>query len=127
MVHTKPSVEVKLKVLETTTVLALACLVFSFIFHIKWLSVAASILLATYLLSFKLARLISNLWLSFSEVFGNTMSSLLLSLCFYGILTPVSWFYRLFNTDELDLQGGKASYYHQRDVKFDKSYFEKLW
>jgi hypothetical protein len=127
MIHTKSSAELKLKVLETHAVLALACMILGLLFQAHWLFFTAVFFLVVYLLFFRLAQWISNLWLAFSEVLGNIMSIFLLSLCYVGILIPVSWLYRIFHSDELDLQRGKDSYYYKRDVKFDKSYFERLW
>ncbi|MBT3785310.1 hypothetical protein HOF92_10060, partial [bacterium] len=74
-----------------------------------------------------LAEKINRLWLELSRRLGHFSSSLLLGICFYCLLTPLAWLYRIFHPDDLDLRKGKESYFHKHTVEFDQNYFERLW
>ncbi len=119
--------EIKLKVLETLSVLALAALVLGSIFQIKAFWILAAVLLTLYLVWFGLAKRVSDIWLSFSNHLGNLMTRILLSLCFYGVLTPMALLYRFFNPDALGLKKGKKSYYHERSERFNPEFFKRMW
>ena len=117
----------QIKVAETILILSLASMIIGFIFEIEQCFAISTILLLAYLIAYRICLWITRIWLGFSKVLGGLMSRLLLSLCFYLVLTPISFIYRLFNTDNLDLKPTKTSYFHTRDVIFDKQYFERIW
>jgi hypothetical protein len=48
-------------------------------------------------------------WLGLSHVMGTVMSKILLSILFFGILTPIGFLRRLFGKDSLKLRAFKAS------------------
>jgi hypothetical protein len=87
------------EVLETILVLALATLVFHFVWEVKWLIWLATGLLVLALKPNPLANLIAGLWLKLSECIGNFMSKIILSLIFFLLLTPIAALYRLFNRE----------------------------
>jgi hypothetical protein len=89
----------RIEVVETLSVLALATLVFYFVWEVKWLIWLATGLLILTLKPNPLANLIVRLWLKLSEHIGNFMSKIILSLVFFFLLTPLAAFYRLFNRE----------------------------
>jgi hypothetical protein len=89
----------RIEVIETISVLALAALVFYFVWEVKWLIWLAMGLLILTLKPNPLANLIARLWLKLSEHIGNFMSKAILSLVFFLLLTPLAAFYRLFNRE----------------------------
>lgn len=89
----------RIDVLETILVLALAALIFHFVWEVKWLIWLAAGLLVLTLKPNPLANLIARLWLKLSEHIGNFMSKVILSLIFFLLLTPLAAFYRLFNRE----------------------------
>jgi hypothetical protein len=89
----------RIEVIETISVLALAALVFYFVWEVKWLIWLATGLLILTLKPNPLANLIARLWLKLSEHIGNFMSKIILSLVFFLLLTPLAAFYRLFNRE----------------------------
>jgi hypothetical protein len=89
----------KIEVVETISVLALAALVFHFVWEVKWLIWIATGLLVLTLKPNPLANLIARLWLKLSEHIGNFMSKVILSLVFFLLLTPLAVLYRLFNRE----------------------------
>lgn len=52
---------------------------------------------------------IAVLWLGCSHVLGTVMSKILLSILFFGIVTPIGMLRRLFGKDSLKLHAFKAS------------------
>ncbi len=115
------------KVIETTLILSIALTLIAYFLKFKILFIASSILIIINFMAYKLSFWITQYWFNFAQVLGELMSRLILLLCFYLILTPVSLIYRIFNDDALDLQSGKDSYFHNREETFDKTYFERIW
>jgi hypothetical protein len=89
----------RIEIIETISVLALAALVFHFVWEVKWLIWLAAGLLVLTLKPNPLANLIARLWLKLSEHIGNFMSKVILSLVFFLLLTPLAVLYRLFNRE----------------------------
>jgi hypothetical protein len=89
----------RIEVIETMSVLALAALVFYFVWEVKWLIWLAMGLLILTLKPNPLANLIARIWLKLSEHIGNVMSKVILSLVFFLLLTPLAALYRLFNRE----------------------------
>jgi hypothetical protein len=52
---------------------------------------------------------IAVLWLGLSHVMGTVMSKILLSILFFGLVTPIGVLRRLFGKDSLQLRAFKAS------------------
>lgn len=52
---------------------------------------------------------IAVVWLGLSHVMGTVMSKILLSILFFGVLTPIGFLRRLFGKDSLKLRAFKAS------------------
>lgn len=48
-------------------------------------------------------------WLGFAEILGTVMSRVLLSILFFGLVTPIGILRRLFGKDSLKLRDFKAS------------------
>lgn len=48
-------------------------------------------------------------WLGLAEILGTVMSRVLLSVLFFGLVTPIGIFRRLFGKDSLKLRAFKAS------------------
>jgi Saxitoxin biosynthesis operon protein SxtJ len=52
---------------------------------------------------------IAVVWLGFSHLLGTVMSKVLLSVLFFGVVTPIGFLRRLFGKDSLKLRAFKAS------------------
>jgi Saxitoxin biosynthesis operon protein SxtJ len=57
----------------------------------------------------KLYAPLAVVWLGLSHVLGTVMSKILLSILFFGVITPIGILRRLFGKDSLKLRGFKAS------------------
>jgi len=121
------SLENRNEILQTNGVLALACLIIGHIFSLGWTSWAAVVFLIIGLFFQRIGALIHRGWFGFSFYVGALVSTLFLTLVFYGFLTPLALLYRFFHKDPIGLEKKSESYYHQHSVQFDKTYFERLW
>jgi polyferredoxin len=52
---------------------------------------------------------IAVVWLGLSHILGTVMSKILLSILFFGLVTPIGFLRRLFGKDSLKLRAFKAS------------------
>lgn len=122
-------------VLETTGVLALACLVAGHLLRHRPLAgpgflAAATLLLAIGLFVKPLARRIAQVWLRFAVALGAVNSRILLGAIFYLFLTPIALLARLFREDFLHLKkraGPDRSYWQARDHAYTAEDIGKLW
>ena len=67
--------------------------------------------IASHVLNMVVPRIyapIAVLWLGFSHVLGTVMSKILLSILFFGIVTPIGMLRRLLGKDSLKLRAFKA-------------------
>jgi len=116
--------------LKTLNVLALAALVFYMFFQKPWLLYLCAFFLAVALTDNPLARLTAGAWMKLAGIIGNINSRILLGLVFYLLLTPLAFFYRIFNRNAL-----RHFTADTRDTLFDditeaassKESFEKTW
>jgi len=116
------------KALETVLTIATGLLVLSFMFHTKWLVVAAILLGIVALLSKYLAGTIAWLWLKLAEGLGFVMSRVLLTILFYAMLVPIALLSRMGAKDPLQLkkkEGG--TYYTERNHRYEAKDFENIW
>ena len=56
----------------------------------------------------RIYRPIAVVWLGLSDLFGNVVSKILLSIVFFGIVTPIATVRRLLGKDSLKLRAFKA-------------------
>jgi hypothetical protein len=103
------------KALETVIILALVSLVASLKFDLIWLIYVSIGLLAISFISKKLTILIGALWFSFSHYFGMMMNAIIMFIIFYFVLTPISFFQRLFGKNQLLGKVKGDSYFHPRN------------
>lgn len=113
---------------QTMMILALASLVIYFITTFGWLIWLATGLLVVSLKPNPIARTITRSWLILSEYIGTFMTSLILSIIFFVLLTPVAALYRLFNKDKTSYFFNRktVSTYHDAVTQGPES-FERPW
>lgn len=115
------------KGLETIIVLVLASLFIYLKFEVTWLIYIAFALLLISIVSKKLTSLIGKLWLSFSLYFGAFMNYIIMFLIFYFVLTPLAFFQRLGNKNQLLKKGRNKTYFVKRNHLFTLKDIEKPW
>lgn len=117
----------KEKAFETVIVLALATLVFFLLFDKKWLIYLAIVLLTTPIVSVKTALFISKIWFAFSNYLGLTMNFLLMFICFYLFLVPLSFLQQLFGGNQILKKKEGNSYFHKRNHLFTSKDIKRPW
>jgi hypothetical protein len=85
------------EVQKTNAVLAAAMLIAFMIWSDEILLWAATLLLIGAAAGSRINAIIAASWMKFSKIIGKINSSILISLVFFVILTPVSALFRLFN------------------------------
>lgn len=66
-------------------------------------------------------------WYKLAEGLGWFNSRVLLSVVYYGIVTPIALLFRLFGNDPLLLKDKKGSMYNFRDHTYTKEDLENPW
>jgi hypothetical protein len=115
------------KALETVLTIATGLAVLSFVFHTKWLVVAAIAIGAAGLVSTLAARKIAWLWLTLAAGLGYVMSRILLTVVFFCVLVPVALLSRR-GKDPLRLKKkSSGSYYAERSHRYEPKDLENIW
>jgi polyferredoxin len=115
--------------LETLGVIAAFLLLLALVTHRQWLSWLALALLVIGLFVPPLARPLTSGWLKLSTVIGTFNSKVILTLVFYGFLTPLAFLYRLMGKDPLQLRdpAGRESFYSERNHTYSRGDLDKMW
>ena len=118
------------RILETNTILGLACLVVGILSHkTPWFYGSAALLIIGLFIP-ALGKWIAFSWLKFGQVLGAINSKILLGLVYYLFLTPLAFVFRLVKGDFFRLkkdEGPKRSYWIDRNHTYKKDDFEKIW
>jgi hypothetical protein len=65
-------------------------------------------------------------WMRFGEALGAVTSTLMLSILYYLVVTPVGLLMRATGTDPLDRRGGRATYWKERPPRGDAESYRHL-
>ncbi len=117
----------KEKTTETILALVVALVIFGVVYKLKILLLSAIGLGLLGLFIKPVAELIHVAWMKFSELLGAITSKILLSLIFYLFISPIAFFFRLFNKNALLLKNQENSTFHERNHVFVKKDFERIW
>jgi len=82
------------------------------------------------LLLWRFLKPLQRVWMGFSIILGFFMSRLILTVLFYGAITPISFIMKLLGKDILDerIDKTKPSYWHEIDTaKKDKKSYENQY
>lgn len=115
--------------LETTTVLATFLLVISLFLHRSVLVHSALALLLIGLFLRPVSRIITRVWLKFSELVGSFSSKIVLSVVYFAVITPLAFLFRLFSKNPLQLkkETNANTLFSERNHLYTPEDFEKLW
>ncbi|APZ46666.1 hypothetical protein BW723_10355 [Polaribacter reichenbachii] len=117
----------KEKTFETIIVLALASLICFLLFNVKWLVYLSVVFLVIPLISLKIALIIANIWLTFSNYLGLIMNYILMFVCFYFILVPISFLQKVFGGNQILKKQKGDSYFIKRNHLFTKNDIKNPW
>lgn len=103
-------------------------LALDFIFDIQGFLYAAGIIGLLGLLSSAFAGLVSKVWLKFAEILGRINGSILLSIIFFLVLTPIAFLMRIFSGDSaLNLKKPKKTTFAERNHKYTADDLKNIW
>jgi polyferredoxin len=103
--------------------LVLIALILSMVFSPHYLLPIGIGLLVVTMSVPTLFRPFARIWFGFSQALGYLVSKILLSLLFYGLVTPVGCIRRVLGKDSMQLKKwkrGKVSVFHDRDHLFTR-------
>lgn len=118
----------RIKDLEASSSMVLALLILFLIFGKNFFIFAALLLLFLSLALAKLHSLIVKVWLLITGKIGGIFTKIVLSFVFFLFLTPIAFFYRLFNKNPLSLKKPNTkSLFIKRNYSYEKKDFENPW
>lgn len=103
--------------------LVLIALILSMVFSPHYLLPIGIGLLVVTMSVPTLFRPFARIWFGFSHALGTLVSKILLTLLFYGLVTPVGCIRRVLGKDSMQLKKwkrGKVSVFHDRDHLFTR-------
>lgn len=118
------------KVLEAMLTITVGLLVLFLIFKAAWLLTAAVVVGLIGVFSNYLSEKITQGWMKFAEVLGRINATILLSLVFFVVVTPMAFLRRLFGgKDLLSLRNARKtpSLYEERNHAYEANDLEDTW
>jgi type IV secretory pathway TraG/TraD family ATPase VirD4 len=112
---------------EVMLTIATGFLALHLIFHWEWAVYVSLGVGVVGVFSRWVSKQVSWVWFGLATILGKIVSNVLLTLVFFLFLTPLAFFYKLFNKDPLKLKSKYPSYFVTRDIIFSKESFEKPW
>ena len=113
---------------ETMLVITVGFLVMYSLFHFKWMLTVAMIVGLAGVFSFYLSKKIDWLWGGLTRVLSFLSNTIILTLCFYLIITPVALIRKLLGKKSLlSVDKTKSTNFDEVNHSFEKEDFVKLW
>lgn len=112
---------------QSILVIVIGFMTLSYIFKINELNLAALIIGVLCLLSGHFRQLLLWVWGKIAEILGWFNSRVLLSIIFYGFLTPMALIKNLLSNSKSFKKKGSDSYYFDRNHKYTKEDIENPW
>lgn len=115
------------KDLKTLTILAIGFALLAWLFDFLWLGIFGIVVLVLGLLFKQLAALFATAWMRLAAFLGLVNGTILLTLIYFLILTPIALLSRLFTKDPLQLRRPKGSNFIEREKTFGPDDLEEMW
>lgn len=117
----------KEKAFETIIVLALVALIFFLVYNKMWILYLSVALLAIPIISVKATLVIGKIWFGFADYLGLVINFIIMFVCFYLILVPLSFLQKLFGGNQILKKQEGDSYFHKRNHLFTSEDINKPW
>lgn len=119
----------RLAISKTLNVLAAALLIAYLIFGADWLLGIAVVICLGNAFESRLTAALARYWIRFGLFLGRINSRIILTILFFGVLTPLAYLYRLFNREKADhfLANKRQSYFDDARKTYRPEDFEKPW
>lgn len=113
---------------EIILTIVVGLLIFFYFLKSQWLFNTALIIGILGVFSNVVAEKISWVWLKIAEILGRINSTILLSLIFFIILTPLALLMKVFKkSDSLKLKKVSGSAYDERNHRYTAKDLENTW
>ena len=115
---------------EASVVIGLFLLIISLVFDVKLCTYLGTGFIFIFVFLKKISNFIGSYWIRFSEILSKINNTILLSVLFYLVLTPLAFFSRIFNKDLLKIHDNNKtsiSYYQDRNHCYTKADLENMW
>jgi len=112
---------------STIIVISMGFLILHLMFSWQWAIYLSLIVGLIGILSDALSRMIEAGWMKLANVLSYVIPSILLSIVFYLLLTPLSLISKMFTKDPLMLSKDYSTYFLNTDKTLDKASFKKTW
>ena len=107
--------------------MALGVMIFFLIYQKMWLVYFAVVLLTIPLISKKVAFILAKGWFAFSEYLGAVMNYIIIFICFYFFLVPLSFLQKMFGKNQILKKPQGDTYFHKRKHLFTADDIDKPW
>ena len=115
------------KSIDTCLTLVLALIVFYKIYKYEYLLLIALIIGVIGLFIPFLAQKIHSAWMKLAELLGLVMGKILLTLIFFIVLLPFSYFSDLRKNNQLKRKSKKDSHFITRNFMYNPESMENMW
>jgi hypothetical protein len=113
---------------ETMLVITVGFLVMYKVFHYQWMFIVALVVGLAGVFSFYLSKKIDWLWGRLAMVLSFLSNTIILTLCFFLIITPVALIRKLLGKKSLlSVDKTKSTNFDEINHTFRKEDFVKLW
>lgn len=119
----------RLNLLKTLNGLSLVLVILFLIFGKKWLIILSAMFLLFSIFGGKYSYIFAELWWKLGQFIGTIFTKVTLTMVFYLLVTPLAFFFRLFNR-EIYLffkDKNRKSFFKDVNIEYKKDDFEKLW
>jgi hypothetical protein len=115
--------------LKTMGVLAMASILLGLMLKTHLLLYLGLIFLGIGVFAKKWSVIIASGWLKFAQVLGNINTRIILTIIFFGFLTPIAMVYRLLHGDFMNIRkrAGAITFFAQRDHEYSPEDLENPW
>lgn len=116
--------------LETVLVIAAGLLVVYFFAGYHYIPFIVFALIVIGVFVKPVANLIAEYWMKLAHILGTISSTVLLSLVFFLVLTPVAWFNKRISKDSMALKRNKTRttmYFNRNAHLYSRKDFENPW
>ena len=113
---------------ETILVITVGFQVMYVLFHHQWMFFAALVIGLAGVFSFYLSKKIDWLWGKLALILGFLSNTIILTLCFYLVITPVALIRKLLvKKNMLSVDKTKSTNFETVNQQYDKEDFVKTW
>lgn len=115
------------KILETSLVLTTGFLVVHFITsNVLFLYISVFFGLTGIFIK-PLAKIIALGWFKLADILNYVVSKIVLAILFFGILFPISIFYRLMNKNKMNIKPSVKTNWQPRNIAYSSKDLENIW